>query len=143
MAHLLLAEDEPAIRTIILDLLTSEGHTVDAVSNGKDALRRLRERRPDGIVLDLMMPVMDGWGFLAALEREPEGRNIPVLVLSAITGQVAVPGSSRIRAVVDKPFDLEKLLEGVRRLLEARGGRLHKLPLVERARARHRGRRVA
>jgi len=80
----LVIEDDEATREAVTLLLTSEGCDVLTAANGRAALEVLRNgARPDLIVLDLMMPVMDGWQFRAEQKRDPALSKIPVLVISA------------------------------------------------------------
>src|SRR4051812_16908814 len=83
--EVLVVDDDPDICMILQDVLESEGCAVLVAHNGREALGVLRDRLPDVIVLDLMMPVMDGWEFAAQLQQEPLWRDIPVVVVSADT----------------------------------------------------------
>src|SRR5436309_2496155 len=80
-ARVLLVEDDLSLRETLAAALELDGWEVEALANGRDALQALSVRRPDVIVLDLMMPVMDGWEF-RRLQREHHGE-IPVVVVSA------------------------------------------------------------
>jgi CheY-like chemotaxis protein len=79
----LLIEDDEATRAVIHQILTRDGWTIDEADNGRIALERLATAVPDVIVLDLMMPEMDGFEFLAELRSRPDGRDVPVLVVTA------------------------------------------------------------
>ncbi|MEW6270756.1 MAG: response regulator [Thermodesulfobacteriota bacterium] len=82
---ILLVEDEEAVREVIAAVLDTEGYRVRTASNGREALDVLRGGlRPCMIILDLMMPVMDGWQFRAEQLRDPELLKIPTIVYSAI-----------------------------------------------------------
>jgi signal transduction histidine kinase/DNA-binding response OmpR family regulator len=81
--HLLLVEDDELTRAVVNQVLARDGWTVREAPNGLVALERLAEAIPDVIVLDLMMPEMDGFEFLVELRSRPEGRDIPVLVVTA------------------------------------------------------------
>jgi signal transduction histidine kinase len=81
--RVLLVEDEEDLREVMGEALTSHGMNVTAVENGRQALDRMREVRPDVVVLDLMMPVMDGWQFRVEQRRDPELAEVPVVALSA------------------------------------------------------------
>jgi CheY-like chemotaxis protein len=81
--RVLLIEDDEATRAVIHQILTRDGWTIDEADNGRIALERLATAVPDVIVLDLMMPEMDGFEFLAELRSRPDGRDVPVLVVTA------------------------------------------------------------
>jgi len=114
--RLLVVDDDVELRASLADVLRDAGFAVLEAANGKDALTLLRsEPPPDAILLDLMMPVMDGWEFRAAQKREPSLARTPVVVMTA-------DGSPHAEAVdaallVRKPFDLRTLLDGVDRVL--------------------------
>ena len=112
MATLLLVEDNDDVREMMALALQLDGHRVFAAANGSEALAKLRGGlRPCLILLDLMMPVMNGWQLRAALQQDPALRDIPVLVVSAVTAEIAhrLPGT----AYVPKPVDIDQLLEMV------------------------------
>lgn len=114
-AVVMLVEDDPDIRAMVSQLLELEGYSVRAFGNGHEALDALRRgERPSLILLDLMMPKMNGWQFRAEQMREPALTSIPVIVLSGdVRG--ADPGSVRADGYLKKPIDLDVLLAAVRR----------------------------
>ncbi len=81
--HILLAEDEPGVRIVAEDLLSSFGYTVTAVANGSEALAALETVQPDLILSDIRMPVMDGFQLLEEIRSEPTWQHIPFVVVSA------------------------------------------------------------
>jgi two-component system chemotaxis response regulator CheY len=108
----LVVDDDPDILEAICDILGGEGYGVLRARHGAEALERLREYRPDLILLDLMMPVMDGLAFAHAMRQlriEPE---IPVVVISA-DGNAQKAASIGARGFLAKPFDIDALLENV------------------------------
>jgi CheY-like chemotaxis protein len=112
MAAVLLVEDNDDVREMMSLALELDGHTVCAAANGRDALKCLKDgMRPCLILMDLMMPVMNGWELRAALQKEPAWRDIPVVVISAVNPDVA----ERLQntAYVPKPVDIDNLLEMV------------------------------
>jgi CheY-like chemotaxis protein len=112
----LVVDDEPMIRKVAELALTGHGYRVRVAPNGKDAIQRLKECPPDIILLDLNMPVMDGWEFRAEQKRLADARlaEIPVLLLTAEDN--AAHHAARLQAVgvLKKPFDLGDLLHAVR-----------------------------
>ena len=100
--HVLVVEDDPDIREGLTDALAGIGYTVEAVVDGRAALDCMRRHQPDIVVLDLMMPVMDGWQFRAEQKRDPDLASIPVVVISG--------NDSAAAAAVDADFYLRKPL---------------------------------
>ncbi len=80
---MLLVEDDPDQRERVRGWLDSQQWIVQEAANGREALDRLREDRPDLILLDLMMPEMDGFAVVAALQKDERWREIPVIVITA------------------------------------------------------------
>jgi CheY-like chemotaxis protein len=105
-ANVLIVDDDADGVDALRYLLESHGYRVDSAGNGRDALDYLREgRRPCVVILDLAMPVMNGWQFLAARERDEALASIPVIVVTA--SQPALAGAEM---VMTKPVDLDTLL---------------------------------
>ena len=103
-----IVDDDEALRDVLAEALSEEGLAVSSSANGLEALKTLRAGlRPDVILLDLMMPVMDGWGFREEQSRDPELASIPVVVLTA-AHWLHKPIDAR--AIVRKPFKLDELL---------------------------------
>jgi CheY-like chemotaxis protein len=105
----MVVEDDALVRELVIDVLAGEGFMPVGARNGEEALCRLRQDRlhPALILLDLMMPVMDGWRFRAEQLKDPELARIPVIVMSA-SGE-AIEADDRL----DKPFEIDALLERV------------------------------
>jgi CheY-like chemotaxis protein len=109
--RVLLVEDRDDFRELLAELLALEGYAVDAAANGQEGCRRLeRPPLPDLILLDLMMPVMNGWGFLNARQKDPALAAIPVIVFSAISESEAIVDAERVVTCLTKPFAFEELL---------------------------------
>jgi two-component system, chemotaxis family, chemotaxis protein CheY len=112
-ARLLVVEDDEDIRSVMSEALESEGYEVARACDGGDALRCARQRRPDLILLDLMMPRMDGWTFRAEQQADEALSDIPVVIVSAIApADAAGLGAA---AHLQKPFDLDDLMAVVAR----------------------------
>jgi len=111
----LVVEDDDDIRELVTEILEQDGFRVTAVANGKIALEQALLTRPDLIVLDLMMPVMTGWQFMALTRGHPQLSSVPVIIVSAAAG--APPEGAA--ACLQKPFDLETLRTTAARLCPA------------------------
>jgi CheY-like chemotaxis protein len=101
--RILLVDDDDDIRATLGEILTGEGYDVSLAANGAQALNAIDRDRPDVVLLDLMMPVLDGWQTLKILQRDPQNSSLPVIVLSA----AASPGCC---GYVPKPISLARLL---------------------------------
>jgi two-component system chemotaxis response regulator CheY len=112
----LVVDDEPQIRALAEHALTAHGYRVQLAPNGREAIRRLTESPPDVILLDLNMPVMDGWAFRAEQQRLADARlaSIPVLLLSAEEDVEEHAAKLQVVGVLRKPFDLRGLLNAIR-----------------------------
>ncbi len=115
---MLVVDDERDIREAVSEVLKDEGYEVIDARDGAEALDQLRARHPDLVLLDLMMPGMNGWEFCAAREREPDIRGVPVIVISAL-GRVS---GLDAQAFLQKPFELDALVSAVRQYTGGGGG---------------------
>lgn len=121
--HLLLAEDEPTIRDLLAASLRHAGYEVTAVSNGNEALSAARRNRPDALVLDVMMPGLDGFSLVEHLRGE--GIEAPVLFLTAKDSVEDKVHGLRVGGddYVTKPFALEEVVARLEALLRRAGQR--------------------
>ena len=110
MADILVVDDEPAIRLLIETLMEGEGHTVRTAANGREALTKVEEDVPDLIVLDLMMPEMDGWHFLEELHNRGLRKRTRVVIVSGYADSTGNRTSRLSRHYLAKPFDIESLI---------------------------------
>lgn len=111
MKTILVVDDEQDITDAVSDILEIEGYSVMRAVNGQEALERISQQRPDLILLDMMMPVMDGRETLAALQADEALRGIPVIVASA--GDVRDVKARYGVTCMSKPFSIDTLLEQV------------------------------
>jgi DNA-binding response OmpR family regulator len=111
--RILVVDDEPMVRDTLGHVLADEGYVVDVAVDGSDALDRVHAARPDAILLDLMMPGMNGRQFLQALRDDPAYSAVPVLIMTAVHGLEVNLSSIGASAVVEKPFAVEDLLNKV------------------------------
>ncbi len=113
--RVLVVDDEPDIRATVSAMLEIEGYDVAEAANGADALREIDERPPDVILLDMRMPVLDGWGFAAELRRR--GHRTPIVVMTAARDAAHWASEIAASTFVAKPFgfdDLARAMEHVR-----------------------------
>jgi CheY-like chemotaxis protein len=103
-------EDDEAIREMIAVCLEETGYEARTAPNGQQGLDVLPTWRPDLIVLDMMMPILDGRGFRAIQMADEDWRRIPVIVLSATRAFLTEEETVGAKAVIAKPFDLDTLL---------------------------------
>jgi CheY-like chemotaxis protein len=111
-------EDDPAIRGLVTDLLRDDGYEVVEAANGVEALESVSQRRPDLIVLDLMMPIMNGWQFVEECHRQAVCDEVPIVVTSAshdLPRTAERLKSLGVRTCLAKPFDVDGLLALVER----------------------------
>ena len=118
MPEILVVEDDEAIRGLVTEVLRDDGYVVSEAANGAEALDYVNHHRPDLIVLDLMMPVMDGWTFVERCRRHPCCAAVPIVVTSASHDLPKTAERLRsygVRTCLAKPFDVEGLLALVER----------------------------
>jgi two-component system response regulator MprA len=111
--RVLVVDDEPMVRDTLGQVLTDEGYVVDVAVDGEDALDHVHAARPDAILLDLMMPGMNGRQFLQALRNDAKFEQVPVLIMTAVHGLEVNLASIGASEVVEKPFNVEDLLNKV------------------------------
>ncbi len=141
-SHILVIEDERAIRESLGGLLEEEGYQVSFADNGQEGLRKLHTQSlPDVIVLDLRMPVMDGWEFRAVQKDDPKLGRIPVVAISADGSAQAVTISAQ--AYLRKPLDVSRLLRTIEGVLFENERRLMSERLEEAERLASLGRLAA
>jgi len=122
MARILLAEDEQQIGDMVTFKLTNSGHRVVRVGDGEAALAAAERDRPDVIILDVMMPLVDGFAVLGRLQARPDLRTIPVIMLTARGQERDVLSGLQAGAAdyIVKPFSLKELLARVEVALRRR-----------------------
>jgi CheY-like chemotaxis protein len=116
----LVVDDDPDILDAICDILDAEGYRVSRARHGQEALEQVESERPDIILLDLMMPVMDGVAFSQALRERPAVSDVPIVVISA-DGNPARAAAVGAAGYLAKPFDIDALLTQVAGITRAAG----------------------
>jgi CheY-like chemotaxis protein len=119
--RVLVVEDDPALRDLLNTALTDEGYVARTATDGADALTMLQGWRPALILLDLMMPGMDGWSFRRAQLADLRLASIPVVILSATYASWREGERLGVAAIVAKPYDMEALLVLVSQLVRLAG----------------------
>ena len=106
---IMVVEDEPAIRGLLCMTLECENYHVESAGDGREALDKVDRVSPDAILLDLMLPNVDGWAVIDALSERSETDGIPIIAVSATQRYLNV-GERGVQAFLSKPFDVDTLL---------------------------------
>lgn len=124
MARVMAVDDDHVIRGLLEVNLEMEGHDVVTAVDGRDALEKVAQSAPDLILLDVMMPNVNGWQVAETLKGDEATRGIPIIFLTARAMEADVRKGTDlgVEAYVTKPFDPIDLMELVSRLLEERSG---------------------
>jgi len=112
---ILVIDDDPAILATVADILHDEGYGVRQASNGLEGLAAVEQQRPALILLDMRMPVLDGWGFVQAMQER--GLVVPLVVMTAAQDARRWAHEVGATGVLAKPFDLLELLAVVEQLV--------------------------
>ena len=118
--RVLVVDDDPSIRRMIMAALRRDGYSFSEAANGKEALEVMRRDRPDIVILDLMMPMVSGWDVLRERSGDSDLLSIPVIVVSANrSAELASAMDKGICAFLPKPFDINALSSLVRSCMPA------------------------
>ncbi len=119
MAKILVCDDEKDVVELISFLLEKDGYAVVTAKNGREALEVVAKEIPDLILLDVMMPEMDGYTVQTRLQEDPKTKNIPIIILTA-KGQMrdVFAMSSNVAAYMEKPFDPKSLRQKIQESLK-------------------------
>ena len=112
---ILVVDDEPVLRAIVSEFLHEEGYAVIEAADGRVMLEIMARERPDLVLMDVMMPGIDGREAYRQLRSHPEHRDVPVVLMSAGVRPIRLDPS--IAGFMAKPFDLTQLIELVTRLI--------------------------
>jgi two-component system, OmpR family, alkaline phosphatase synthesis response regulator PhoP len=110
---ILVVDDEPALLRLMAFLLQRKGYGMLTATNGEEALHVIREQRPDLVLLDIMMPRLDGYEVAEAIRADPATAEIPIVMLSAKAQDEDIERglAAGVDSYITKPFDPEKLAE--------------------------------
>jgi len=122
--RILVVEDQEDNRRIIRDLLTSVGYELIEALDGEAGVRLAKEQRPDLILMDIQLPVLDGYEATRRIKADPALRAIPIVAVTsyALSGDDRKAGAAGCDAYVAKPFSPRHLLATIRRFLPESGG---------------------
>jgi two-component system, cell cycle response regulator DivK len=117
--HILVVEDQPDSRQIIRDMLAGTDYEITEAENGEEALTAIEKQRPDLILMDIQLPIMDGYTATNQIKANPALRSIPII---AVTSYALASEEKKARAAgcddyVTKPFSPRQLLAKIRRYL--------------------------
>lgn len=118
MRTVLVVDDEFGTVEVLVAALEDTGYRVLTAANGRRGLERLEENKPDLVISDFMMPLMDGAAMVAAMRANPSFRDIPVIMMSAAPEAALRKRLDGYEAFLRKPFRIGALLEAVRRVFE-------------------------
>jgi DNA-binding response OmpR family regulator len=116
--RILVVDDDDAIRHVVSDALLEAGFAVATAIDGADALDQIDQYPPDAILLDLMMPSMDGWSFLQTCRNDARFATIPIGILSAAPHLCRTADAWGVQVAIGKPFAIEQLVAQVEHLLD-------------------------
>ncbi|MDQ3811498.1 MAG: response regulator [Chloroflexota bacterium] len=111
MKRVLVVDDEPNIRSIVSALLRAEGYAVETAANGQEALARVRADHFDAVLLDVLMPVMDGPTFVRAWRADEGYQPVPIALFTSMYNSASIGRELTVQGHVPKPFDLDHLAE--------------------------------
>lgn len=117
--RILVVDDEPDILRIVTFRLKKLGYEIITAVNGQEALDLIKEKRPDLILLDLRLPVIDGYEVCKRLKTDEEFKQIPIILLTASSAGKISERTSEFKAddYIIKPFESEELLEKVKKFI--------------------------
>jgi DNA-binding response OmpR family regulator len=116
----LIVDDDEAVRDLLRICLKIEGYNVMTASDGLQALTLLRRRKPDLVVLDIYMPILDGWSVLEAIRTDESLKELPVIMLTIERSPASIIRSWKegVDCFISKPFDPQDIIAIIRRILQ-------------------------
>jgi CheY-like chemotaxis protein len=120
---ILIVDDEFGVLEVLEFILRDAGFTVMSAVNGQDALARLEEATPDLVIVDFMMPILDGNGVIKAIRSDAKLRNVPIILASALPEQTIRQRCDGYNTFLRKPYRTEQLMEEISKLIAQSDGR--------------------
>jgi CheY-like chemotaxis protein len=123
MSKILIAEDNPVNRELLRELLEMRGHTVAEACDGEEALRSIEQTQPDLVLLDIGMPLLDGFGVIRKIRENPRFASMPVVAVTAyaMQGDREKILSAKFDGYLSKPVDARTLVQELDRVLSQQG----------------------
>jgi two-component system response regulator VicR len=121
MTRIMVVDDEPDLLEVVRLILESDGYQVVTAGSGQEALDRMEKEKPDLVLLDIIMPKMDGWEVFSRIKADPKTTDIPVIMLTAKDQRIdKLIGLHVVRVddYITKPFGRAELLERIKRVLQ-------------------------
>lgn len=118
MKTILVIEDEDVICELLCDILQDENYKVLSAAHGAEGWALLEKTKPDLVLSDLMMPILNGQEFCEAMQADPRFQNIPIIIISAVEAMINREVCD-YAALVAKPFDVNKLVETINQVISA------------------------
>jgi DNA-binding response OmpR family regulator len=121
--HIIYVEDDPEIVDLVSLILSRRGYVVTGVYNGREGLQRIIDEKPDLVLLDLMIPELDGWEIFQKLKNHEDTANIPIIIITAKSqpiDQVIGIHIAKVDAYICKPFHPQEILDSIETVLAKR-----------------------
>ena len=121
--HIIYVEDDPEIVDLVSLILSRRGFVVTGVYNGREGLQRIIDEKPDLVLLDLMIPELDGWEIFQKLKNHEDTANIPIIIITAKSqpiDQVIGIHIAKVDAYICKPFHPQEILDSIETVLAKR-----------------------
>lgn len=119
MAKIMIVDDDPEISNLLQMTMESLGHTIKVCDNGREVFDSLKEFKPDLMILDVMLPGVDGFSIATTISQDEELSKIPIIVLSALEPSRSLfVKFNQVVAFLTKPFNTDDLFEAVKNALE-------------------------
>jgi len=112
---ILIVDDEATTRQLLRDVLENEGYTMLEAGNGQEAIDILKKHKTDLIILDIMMPQMNGWDTAAVISTDPKLKIIPFIFLTAKSDKTSKQlGKISTKYYIEKPFEIQNIIEVIK-----------------------------
>jgi len=121
MAKILVVDDDPEISSLVQYTLESMGHNVKVCENGRDVIDSIKEFKPDLMVMDVMLPGIDGYSLTTKISEDPDMMKIPIIVLSALEPSRSMFSKfSQVSAFLTKPVNTDDFLEAIKNAIASK-----------------------